>query len=553
MRRSLKNKVEILLILLLAILSSISCSSSNLVQETSVPIITEPTTFASTNAEIEKTEAIETVIDNSIWFDQGTPELFRVEVLQNNPKLTIEAEELAGISVNLEPSGNLIGDWLYVLAAPFPTLKDNIQFEDLIHFWQGTNIGMPFQHLLLSEDTYHTLVHILGEENNPNVLITEPDKLLTSAWGNNQTTWVILPFQELGPKWKVISIDQQKPTSPGFSTDEYKLNVNIYSSGKDDLSKNGIFSNFQKDKITTINMTGVTALVRATAVLMEKYGVQYPAEEIKSILIEADYTHISNEVSFAVDCPPPKYQMEALQFCSSPDYIELLIDIDADIIEFTGDHLEDWGVDAIYYTLDLYRQNNIAVYGGGNSLAKAKQPLIINHNGNQIAFLGCNAKSPSYAHAAAQYPGTWFCDFDELSRTIHKLSSEGINTIVTIQHKEVDHFVPTTEIVDDFAKLANAGATVIIGSQSHQPQTMTFQENTFIHYGLGNLFFDQYNESQANRLSFIDRLVFYENKLVSVELFANQFVDWAKSRPMTVEEKEEFLSMMFELSGWGEN
>ncbi|RLB77803.1 MAG: hypothetical protein DRH06_03045, partial [Deltaproteobacteria bacterium] len=463
------------------------------------------------------------------------------------------AEELAGISVNLEPSGNLIGDWLYVLAAPFPTLKDNIQFEDLIHFWQGTNIGMPFQHLLLSEHTYHTLVHLLGEENNPNVLITEPDKLLTSAWGNNQTTWAILPFQELGPKWKVISIDQQKPTSPGFSTDEYKLNVNIYSSGKDDLSKNGIFSNFQKDKITTINMTGVTALVRATAVLMEKYGVQYPAEEIKSILIEADYTHISNEVSFAVDCPPPKYQMEALQFCSSPDYIELLIDIDADIIEFTGDHLEDWGVDAIYYTLDLYRQNNIAVYGGGNSLAKAKQPLIINHNGNQIAFLGCNAKSPSYAHAAEQYPGTWFCDFDELSRTIHKLSSEGINTIVTIQHKEVDHFVPTTEIVDDFAKLANAGATVIIGSQSHQPQTMTFQENTFIHYGLGNLFFDQYNESQANRLSFIDRLVFYENKLVSVELFANQFVDWAKSRPMTVEEKEEFLSMMFELSGWGEN
>ncbi|MCD4751974.1 MAG: CapA family protein [Anaerolineaceae bacterium] len=552
MRQNLKNKVGITLILLIAILSAISCSSSNLIQETSVPIKNEPTIVASTDAEIEKTEAIELVIDNSIWFDQGIPELFMVEVLENNPKLTIENEELAEISVSLEPEENLIGEWLYVLAAPFPTLKDNIQFEDLIHFWQGTSINMPFQYLLLSEDTYHTLVHLLGEENNPNIIITEPDKLLTSTWDNAQITWAILPFQDLNPKWKIISIDQQKPTSPRFVTEDYNLNVEIYSNGIDDLSENGISSNFQKDKITTVNMTGVTALVRATAVLMEKYGTQYPAEEIKSILAEADYTHISNEVSFAVDCPHPQYEMEILQFCSSPDYIELLIDIDADIIEFTGDHLEDWGIDAIYYTLDLYLQNNMAVYGAGNNLAEAKQPLIINHNGNQIAFLGCNAKSPSYAHAAEHYPGTWFCDFDELSRTIQQLSSEGINTIVTIQHKEVDQFIPTAEIIGDFAKLADAGATVVIGSQAHQPQTMTFQENTFIHYGLGNLFFDQYNESEANRLSFIDRLVFYENRLVSVELFANQFVDWAKSRPMTVEEKEEFLSMMFELSGWGE-
>jgi predicted nucleic acid-binding protein len=54
--------------------------------------------------------------------------------------------------------------------------------------------------------------------------------------------------------------------------------------------------------LTVLAMTGVTALVRATASRMEAKGITYPARDIGDWLRQADVTHISNEVSFADAC-----------------------------------------------------------------------------------------------------------------------------------------------------------------------------------------------------------------------------------------------------------
>ncbi len=43
----------------------------------------------------------------------------------------------------------------------------------------------------------------------------------------------------------------------------------------------------------------------------------------------------------------------------------------------------------------------------------------------------------------------------------------------------------------DFRTLADAGAVVVQGDQAHQARTLEFYNDTFIHYGLGNFFFDQ--------------------------------------------------------------
>ena len=40
-------------------------------------------------------------------------------------------------------------------------------------------------------------------------------------------------------------------------------------------------------------------------------------------------------------------------------------------------------------------------------------------------------------------------------------------------------------------RVADAGATMVSGSQAHYPHIMEFRGESFIHYGLGNLFFDQ--------------------------------------------------------------
>jgi poly-gamma-glutamate synthesis protein (capsule biosynthesis protein) len=71
-----------------------------------------------------------------------------------------------------------------------------------------------------------------------------------------------------------------------------------------------------------------------------------------------------------------------------------------------------------------------------------------------------------------------------------------------------------------------------------------------IHYGLGNLFFDQYDVSPTTRQAFIDRHVFYNGRYIGTELLTIMFVDYARPRPMTADEREELLKAAFNASGW---
>jgi hypothetical protein len=76
--------------------------------------------------------------------------------------------------------------------------------------------------------------------------------------------------------------------------------------------------------MTTVILTGVTALVRATAYTMETKGVTYPAQDIREFMRAADITHISNEIPFYTGCDFPNPSRTKLVFCSDPKYIELL-------------------------------------------------------------------------------------------------------------------------------------------------------------------------------------------------------------------------------------
>jgi poly-gamma-glutamate synthesis protein (capsule biosynthesis protein) len=52
------------------------------------------------------------------------------------------------------------------------------------------------------------------------------------------------------------------------------------------------------------------------------------------------------------------------------------------------------------------------------------------------------------------------------------------------------------------------------------------------------------------RQEFIDRYVFYDGRLLSVELMTALLEDWAQPRPMTPDERATFLGAMFKASGW---
>jgi hypothetical protein len=491
-----------------------------------------------------------------LWLSPAIPSALRDplmawESVADRPVEIVQQEPSADVSAGPD-SEITLANWIYAVVAPFPTLRDGISWEELIALWSGEHAEL--QTIYLPEEDLLTIESIFNSPPAENAIISESGQLLDQAW-LDPTGIAIVPFESLEPRWKVLEIDGISPIRKDFDPESYPLTMDFGLSGKPNelavVMENLEWprSNRDPEKLTILVMTGVTALTRATAWTMELKGITYPAEEIGSWLIEADLTHISNEVSFYDQCPAPTPVREGLIFCSDPDYVELLQAIDVDVIELTGNHLEDYGEEPFLTTLEVYRENGWGIYGGGVNLEEALQPLLVEHNGNKLAFLGCNSVGPFSVLAKEASAGAAPCDDESLYPQLQQLRSEGYLPIFTFQWNEYYQAKPTTKQKDDFRAAIDVGAVIVSGSQAHQPQAMEFYGDGFIHYGLGNLFFDQMWSLEV-RQEFIDRHVFYDGKYISTELLTAFLEDFAQPRPMTDEERKYFLKEIFEASDW---
>ncbi len=495
-----------------------------------------------------------------VWLAPYLPAQLQQELTLPEEFSLANAEEEAQIKVGAG-DGQPVARWTYALVAPFPTIPDGVSLQELKSSWSGTPAG-PFGDLplLMEASTLQVFSELWGPPAEGAVKVLPADQLLPYAW-DNRPAWAILPFEALEPKWKVLQVDGLSPLWKDFDPQKYPLTVDFSLTGDPALVDAYLKASQQASltlpllnrdpaKLTTVMLTGVTALVRATAETMRRFGITYPARFIAPLLQSADILHVSNEIPFVKDCPQPDTHQTELVFCSRPEYIGLLDEIGTDIVELTGDHFGDWGPDAMRYTLDLYKQRGWPYYGGGYNQEDARQARLIEHNGNKIAFIGCNAKGGGYATARGDNPGAVECDPEWMHSEIARLHQQGYNVITTFQHFEYYSYQPQPKQVTDFRGMAEAGAAIVSGSQAHQPQGLEFYKDAFIHYGLGNLFFDQFFMGLPTSQGFLDRHVFYDNKYISTELIGIYFIDYASPRLMTPEEKETLLKSVFSASTW---
>lgn len=439
--------------------------------------------------------------------------------------------------------GTPIAEWVYALVAPFPTVVDGFSQADLRTRWQGGTA--PF--LLQPADGY-----VWGTIWGAGGTAVQTTQTLTTDLWEIEDSLGLLPFEQLTPKLKVLAVDGQSPLNATFDASTYPLMVRVGVVG--DPAKVNLFlqdwgtvwQNRDPQKLTHVAMTGVTALVRATAYQMELQGVLYPAEVVAPLLQQVDIAHVSNEVSFSPTCPYPD-PLGGTSFCARESYFELLAWLGVDVIELTGNHLNDLGRENLIHTLEMYQEAGWQTFGGGADLAGAQEPALFVHHGNRIAFVGCNEIGPTYAWATESLAGARPCT-DAFYEQISDLKDAGYLVIATLQYHEYYHYAPTPVQIVDFERVAQAGATAVSGSQAHHAQGFSFGESgAFIHYGLGNLFFDQM-QSLGTRQTFIDTYVIYDGQLLSVELWTGLIENYARPREMTEEERVAVLTAVFNAS-----
>ncbi len=459
------------------------------------------------------------------------------------------------ISTQRSPNAQVLAEEYYAVVDWFPTRFTNLGSEELLDLWQGHPTAEAIDTLLMAPETLAALTALWGAPGE-NIVSVPADQLVEAIW-NNKTALAIMPFDQLVPRVKALRIDDINLLDRDARSDAYPLVTRLYISGDDTFVK-GFTSAFAKknavtnrvpERMTELIMTGVTAISRTSAFKIDAAGdPALPARAVGDVLAAADITHVSNEVPFTESCTPV---LGTLQLCSRPSYIETLKVAGVDLISSTGNHMNDFGLDAFRETLDLFDQEGFKVFGGGRNSDEAKRVLVVEDHGNKLAFLGMNSFGPKSVWATADRPGAQQYDKDILHQELAEARANADVVFFDMQGDETYQYEPNGNNREMFRDALANGADVVTGVQAHQPQAVEFSPDgkQIILYGLGNLFFDQM-QSDNVRQGLVVRHTIHNGKLIQTELLPTLLYDYVQPRWATPDQANTILDLVFGASGF---
>ncbi len=460
-----------------------------------------------------------------------------------------------------EKTENKIGNYILAFVSGFYNCNDGVVFEDFLKFWNGESAVFPNitdspedSDMVIEERIYKILAKVFGEFKGRNIKKVSSQEELSDILFNDKNTFSVIPFENIEKEFKVFEIDSVSVFDKNEgSLGNYPLELEITASVNADDDLTNILKNINYESITnkdensltTLMMTGCTALVRGTASKMEQKGITYPGGKIADTLKSADLTHISNEITFVEGNPRDKE--DRIIFSSDPKYIELLRFVGTDVVELTGNHMNDYGPKWMVYTLEMYEKEGWQFFAGGRNLQESYKPARFDVNGNKIAFLGCNQFGPESYWATDDKAGAAPPNYDDYAEIITELKKEGYIVIFTFSHQEIYDYTPSSGQIEDFRRMADAGADIVSGSQAHHPQAIEFYNDSLIFYGLGNLFFDQM-KSLGTRQGMIAKHIFYKGRHINTVIITTMLEDYCQPRLTDEAERYDILYNVFKAS-----
>lgn len=371
----------------------------------------------------------------------------------------------------------------------------------------------------------------------------------------DQTT-TFTSIKDLTPAQKVLSLDNNYYFDDFTHGAKFRvLNFNSNNAGDIPSLITKKLNLPTKSTTLSINQTGVTALTRGMInVLNQQNDATYFSAKIKDFLGQADYTHLSNEVSFADDC---SVTSTSTTLCSPVAMLDVLKDVDADIIELTGNHNNDYGTAANLSTIETYKKLGLQTFGGGATEEEAAKPLEINSKNTHITLLGYNNSTSTKANgqgADGDSPGANIYNEATAASDIATAKEKGDFVIVDVQYFECYSYPedggeypacdsPITGQEAFFKHLIDLGADMVVGTQAHHPQTYELYNGKPIYYGLGNLFFDQTYWPGTTR-GYILTHYFHNGKYLQTRITPHQYDDTYQTNLMDEETATWFLNRL---------
>lgn len=272
--------------------------------------------------------------------------------------------------------------------------------------------------------------------------------------------------------------------------------------------------------------------VAETVIAADDYTLPY--EYVAEGLRSADITIGSLDGSMTdraapMNCPKtmnlvgPSRTVEGLQFAGF------------DVITVATNHIKNCGLvgcwnDALLDSMATLEAANIAPVGGGDSLAAARAPVIIERNGIRFAFLAASSVGKEM-WATDSEPGTAPLLSENVTVDIQAAREIADVVIVLPQWGGEYKHLPDWDQYHLAGDMMDAGAALVIGNQAHWVQAVEEFPNGVVAYALGNFVFDQ-GWSEKTKQGVVFEATFRGStleswRLIPIHIYDNYQPRWA--------------------------
>jgi poly-gamma-glutamate synthesis protein (capsule biosynthesis protein) len=227
-----------------------------------------------------------------------------------------------------------------------------------------------------------------------------------------------------------------------------------------------------------VHFTGRTdALLRNPATAIGPFTAQLSAADLAMVNLESAITTRGT--------PEPK----RFHFRAPPTAYEALRDGGIDVASIGNNHALDYGRVGLADTLDSAKAAGFPVVGAGRNVDEAYAPYLTTIRGVRIAIL---AMSQVHELAEPWRPtatrsGIAMAHDRDRSVAAVRAAREKADVVIVFLHWGTERSrCPNGEQRSFAAAMADAGATIVVGTHAHVPIAGGYIGKTYVHYGLGN-------------------------------------------------------------------
>ncbi len=273
-----------------------------------------------------------------------------------------------------------------------------------------------------------------------------------------------------------------------------------------------------KKEPAVITAVGDVALNFATMkeiidVRVRKYGrkeaMTYPFVKVRKEIKGIGFCNLEAPITDR-NLKPFDDKDEIFYFSSPGGSEDILRYAGFDVASLANNHIKDAGEEGMFETSRRLKKIGIIPAGIGKNITEALEPVITWHRGTRVAIFAFNNVVPRSVWAGPDRAGAAGGSDELLCAAVRRVRGEVDAVVVSIhwgQEVTSDYPVnpPEKEQVELGHKLIDAGASCIIGHQSHGLGPVERYKNGIIFYSLGDFVFAG-RHSAAHRTSMLARV-----------------------------------------------